>query len=59
MIQNIYECMMLYFQREIDEIGDNIAYVENYYKSIIMILHLQNNLKINKDIIDIIIKKLL
>lgn len=59
MIQNIYECMMLYFQREIDEIEDNIAYVENYYKSIIIILHLQNNLKINKDVIDIIIKKLL
>ena len=43
----------------LDEIEENVNYVENYRKSIIMILHLQNNLKINKDIIDIIIKKLL
>ncbi len=59
MLQNIYECMILYIQREIDELEENINYVANYHKSIIMILHLQNTLKINNDVITIIIKKLL
>ena len=59
MIQNIFECIMIYIKNQIEEIEENVNYVENYRKSIIMILHLQNNLKISKDVIDIIIKKLL
>ena len=59
MIQNLFECMMVYMKNEIEEIEENVNYVENYHKSIIMILYLQNTLEINKDVVDIIIRKLL
>ena len=59
MIQNIFDCIIIYIKNQIEEIIENVNYVANYHKSIIMILHLQNTLKINKDVIEIIINKLL